>query len=65
MIISYIIGIGMCFIVATIVSIFWVRGITYMHENYPNYKGNDLFGEFDEDNLLSKTERNDKSHNQS
>lgn len=23
----------------------WVRGIDYMRENYPDYKGEDLFGE--------------------
>jgi hypothetical protein len=27
----------------------WVRGIDYMSNNHPDYKGNDLFGEFDED----------------
>ena len=27
----------------------WVKGIDYMKENHPDYKGNDLFGEFDED----------------
>ena len=27
----------------------WVRGIDYMDKNHPDYTGNDLFGEFDED----------------
>jgi hypothetical protein len=28
----------------------WMGGIDYMHKNYPNYKGEDLFGKFyDED----------------
>ena len=27
----------------------WIRGIDYMEENHPNYKGEDLFGE--EDNV--------------
>lgn len=27
----------------------WVRGIDYMQENHPDYKGNDLFGDFDEE----------------
>lgn len=27
----------------------WVGGIDYMKENHSDYKGNDLFGEFDED----------------
>ena len=29
--------------------ILWVRGIDYMSNNHPDYKGNDLFAEFDED----------------
>jgi hypothetical protein len=29
------------------ISILWVRGINHMKENYPNYRGEDLF---DEDN---------------
>jgi len=27
----------------------WIKGIDYMKENHPDYKGDDLFGEFDED----------------
>jgi hypothetical protein len=27
----------------------WVNGIEHMSKNHPDYKGNDLFGEFDED----------------
>jgi hypothetical protein len=27
----------------------WVVGIDYMHTNHPDYKGDDLFGEYDED----------------
>ena len=30
-------------------AVLWVRGIDYMSNNHPDYKGNDLFGEFDED----------------
>jgi hypothetical protein len=37
------------FAVVAIISYLWVRGIDYMKENYPDYKGEDLFGEFDED----------------
>ena len=43
------------FVVVSIISYFWVRGIDYMKENHPDYKGDDLFGEFDEndkDNIL-------------
>lgn len=28
---------------------FWVKGIDYMHKNYPDYKGEDLFGENEEE----------------
>jgi hypothetical protein len=30
---------------AAIVSFFWVRGIDYMKENHPDYKGEDLCDE--------------------
>lgn len=46
---SILIGIGCSFALATIVAFFWVRGIDHMKENHPNYKGGDLFGEFDEE----------------
>jgi hypothetical protein len=36
------------FFVVAIISYLWVRGIDYMKENHPDYKGDDLFGEFDE-----------------
>lgn len=29
--------------------VLWVRGIDFMNENHPDYKGDDFFGEFDED----------------
>jgi hypothetical protein len=43
------------FVVVAIISYLWVQGIDYMKENHPDYKGDDLFGEFDEndkDNIL-------------
>ena len=43
------IGIGGSFILAAIVSFFWVRGIDYMKEKHPDYKGDELFGKFDEE----------------
>ena len=49
------IGIGCSFILSAIVATLWVRGIDYMKENHPDYKGDDLFGEFneeDKDNIL-------------
>jgi hypothetical protein len=36
------------FVVVALISYLWVRGIDYMKENHPDYKGNDLFGDFDE-----------------
>ena len=43
------------FVVVGVISYLWVRGIDYMHKNHPDYKGDDLFGDFDEndkDNIL-------------
>ena len=40
---------GIIFIVVLPISLLWVRGIDYMHQNHPDYKGEDLFGEDAED----------------
>jgi len=48
MIMSYVIGIGCSFIMAAIVSFFWVKGIDNMKKNYPDYKGEDFLN-WDED----------------
>lgn len=40
---------GIIFIVVLPIALLWVRGIDYMHKNHPNYKGEDLFGEDEED----------------
>ena len=37
------------FVVVVIIAYFWVRGIDYMTRNHPEYKGDDLFGDFNED----------------
>lgn len=37
------------FVVVVIIAWRWVEGIDYMQKNHPDYKGDDLFGEFDED----------------
>ena len=37
------------FIVIGVIVWSWVGGIDYMMKNHPDYKGDDLFGEFDED----------------
>ena len=36
-------------IVVIVISYLWVRGSDYMTRNHPDYKGHDLFGDFDED----------------
>ena len=41
-IISMVVAVG-------VISWRWVEGIDYMHKNHPDYKGDDLFGPFDED----------------
>lgn len=33
---------------ATIGTILWVTGISYMHDKHPDYKGEDLFNEDEE-----------------
>lgn len=37
------------FLVTTPIVWSWVKGIDYMHKNHPDYKGNDIFGEWDDD----------------
>jgi hypothetical protein len=43
------IGIGGSFLLAALAATFWVRGIDYMKENHPDYKGEDLFNWDEED----------------
>ena len=40
------------FVVVAIISYFWVRGIDYMKENHPDYKGEDFLN-WDEDDKNS------------
>ena len=43
------------FVVVGLISYLWVRGINYVTRNHPDYKDDNLFGEFnenDKDNLL-------------
>ena len=42
------------FVVVAIISYLWVRGIDYMKENHPDYKGDDFlnFDEDDKNNIL-------------
>jgi hypothetical protein len=46
---EYIPVFALMFIVVGLISWSWVRGIDYMSKNHPDYKGDDLFGKFDED----------------
>jgi hypothetical protein len=46
---EYALVFGVMFIVVALISWRWVEGIDYMQKNHPDYKGNDLFGDFDED----------------
>jgi hypothetical protein len=46
---EYIPVFALMFIVVALISWSWVRGIDYMSKNHPDYKGDDLFGKFDED----------------
>jgi hypothetical protein len=43
--VGLVIGIGCSAVLAAIAAAFWVRGIDYMKENHPDYKGEDLFNE--------------------
>lgn len=45
---EYLLVFGIMFIVIGLISWRWVVGIDYMKKNHPDYTGDDLFGEFDE-----------------
>lgn len=46
---DYILVFGIMFIIVAFISWRWVEGIDYMQKNHPDYRGDDLFGEFGED----------------
>jgi hypothetical protein len=48
-IMGYIIVFGVLIVVISVISWAWVEGIDYMQKNHPDYKGDDLFGVFDDD----------------
>ena len=50
--VGLIIGIGGSFVLAVMVSTFWVRGVDYMKEKHPDYKGEDLFDEEDKNSII-------------
>ena len=45
------VGLIISIVIATIISIIWVRGIDNMKQN-PDYKGYDLFDEEDKNHIL-------------
>ena len=45
------IGIGFSAVLAAVISLSWVRGVDYMKENHPDYKGEDLFDEDDKNSI--------------
>jgi hypothetical protein len=47
-------GILITILVVFIISILWVKGLTDMHEKHPDYKGDDLFLD-DEEQEENKT----------
>jgi hypothetical protein len=57
---SYLIGIGCSLFVSAIIAFFWVRGIDYMKKKHPDYKGEDLFGEWEDETAPWETENKNK-----
>lgn len=46
---GYVIVLVVILLVSAFIAWRWVEGIDFMMENHPDYKGNDLFGDFDDD----------------
>lgn len=46
---EYILPFSIMFVIVGFISWRWVVGIDYMIKNHPDYTGDDLFGEFDDD----------------
>jgi hypothetical protein len=59
---GYLIGIGMGFGLAAIIAFFWVRGIDYMKEHHPDYKGDDFLN-WNEDEIDDEFSRQSKENN--
>lgn len=38
-------------LISTLIAYIWVRGIDYMKDNHPDYKGEDLFNEQDKNEI--------------
>jgi hypothetical protein len=59
---SYLIGIGISLLVSAIIAFFWVRGIDYMKENHPDYKGEDFLNWNNEDIDDEFSKQQNKNH---
>ena len=53
---GYVISFLIIFIISGIIAWRWVAGIDYMKENHPDYKGDDLFGSWDDDKAHTEGE---------
>jgi hypothetical protein len=51
---EYVILFTIMIIIIGFISWRWVEGIDYMQKNHPDYKGDDLFGEWDDNNIHSE-----------
>jgi hypothetical protein len=47
------------FLATLVIAIIWVRGITSMHEKYPDYKGEDFLNpKYNEDEICNRDTNN-------
>jgi hypothetical protein len=56
--------IGMAILGSVFLAVLWIRGIDYMEEKYPDYKGEDLFDEdlaTEEKKPATKNEKNNRT----
>ena len=51
---EYVIVFGVMIIIVGFISWTWVEGIDYMQKNHPDYKGEDLFDEWDDTETKNK-----------
>lgn len=53
---GYVIVFGVMILIVGLISWRWVEGIDYMQKNHPDYKGDDLFGIWDDDKTHTENE---------
>jgi hypothetical protein len=51
---EYVIVFGVMILIVGFISWRWVEGIDYMQKNHPDYKGEDLFDEWDDSETKNK-----------